>query len=75
MMTKYTGMHLVIENKLHVKMLERQLTPNLANITSMMKDELELAVHDTMPDCDGEYMMFHKLCCIPLSDSIVRGLG
>ncbi|KAL8897718.1 MAG: hypothetical protein Q9207_007070 [Kuettlingeria erythrocarpa] len=50
---KYSTTDILLESDLHTRMLQTKLTPNLGTFIPAMKEELQLAIADTFPDCKG----------------------
>jgi len=58
MVGNHSGLNLLLESDLHTKILQTKLTPNLANFTGIMRDELDYAISMDVPECESE--------CIPV---------
>lgn len=49
----------MLEGNLHTRVLQTKLTPNLASLTAIMKDETRLAIRTIVPECEGNAFPFH----------------
>jgi len=49
LMGPYTGLNFILESRLHHRIVQRKLTPNLGKITPNLEDELGKAVEDLFP--------------------------
>ena len=46
----HTNINIILRNNLHFRILQLKLTPNLSSLTEPMKDELEYAVREKIPN-------------------------
>ena len=55
----YTGINLILENRLHHSIVQRKLTPRLEVMTPRLEEELNLAFDDFIPKVnDAEWHQF-----------------
>lgn len=45
-----------LHSDLQNRVLHQKLTPNLASLVSVMKTELDFALQQEMPECEGTYI-------------------
>ena len=53
MVGKYSAISIVQEGHIHTTTIQTRLTPVLATLTARMKEELEQALQDAVPECNG----------------------
>ena len=53
MVGKYSAISIVQEGHIHTTTIQTRLTPVLANLTTRMKEELDQALQDAVPECKG----------------------
>lgn len=53
LMGRTTNMDLILRNNLHFRTLQEKLTPNMNNLTSPMRDELNYAMSLELPTDEG----------------------
>ncbi|KAF2649034.1 putative cytochrome P450 [Lophiostoma macrostomum CBS 122681] len=49
---KWTAIHMIIESRLHHRMVQRKLTPNLSLVTPGIEDEVSSALSDIFPNSE-----------------------
>lgn len=49
LMGPYTGLDFILQSRLHQRIVQRKLTPNLGKLTPHLEDELDRAVNDLFP--------------------------
>lgn len=55
-MGPYTGLNFILHSRLHHRIVQRKLTPNLAKLSPHLEDELGRAVKDLFPkEADHEW--------------------
>ena len=57
-MGRFTGMSLILTNRLHHAIVQRRLTSNLSSIIPDLEEELASAVQDCLPSCEEEWKEF-----------------
>jgi hypothetical protein len=65
-------MNIILDSNLHFRVIQTKLTPHLASLTDGMQEEIEFALKNDFPSCDG------KLPCQSseaLADSNGRSVG
>ena len=53
LMGSHTNMNIILRNDLHFRTLQLKLTPNLGSLADPMKDELNYAIEEELPDCES----------------------
>lgn len=46
---RWTGLHMITETRLHHRLVQRKLTPNISLITPSLEDEVNLAIEENFP--------------------------
>ena len=49
-MGSYTGLDFILHSRLHHRIVQRKLTPNLGKLTPNLEDELDRALNDLVPN-------------------------
>ncbi len=52
---KYSASTIMLESNLPTRILQTKLTPNLADFTDAMKDELDYSFKTDFPECEGVF--------------------
>ncbi|KAK2594044.1 hypothetical protein QQS21_008263 [Conoideocrella luteorostrata] len=55
-MAEYTTINHISRSNLHAHVVLHKLTPKLGDILPIMKDELDFALREELPDCEGEWV-------------------
>jgi len=50
---RHTDMNIILRSNLHFRMIQAKLTPSLGALTLPMQDELDYAMEQDFPACDG----------------------
>jgi hypothetical protein len=53
LLEKWTRLHMVIESRLHHKLVQRKLTPNLSLVTPGLEDEVTKAIEEFFSNGHG----------------------
>ena len=53
LMGAHTNMNIILKNNLHFRTLQLKLNPNLNSLTKPMQEEMNHAIEQELPTCDG----------------------
>lgn len=53
LMGSHTNMNIILKNNLHFRTLQLKMTPNLNSLTKPMQEEMNYAVEQELPACQG----------------------
>ena len=54
----HTDMNIILKSNLHFRMIQAKLTPALGSLTEPMMEELDYAMQQEFPACDGKLYMW-----------------
>ena len=61
LMGSHTNMNIILRNNLHFRTLQVKLTPNLNSLVEPMKNEMDFAIGQELPDSQGRPCSFEEI--------------